>query len=73
MFTVQITDLAQSDIQEAFDWWAKNRSPSQAIHWYEQIVISIGTLAEMPERCPLVAEADLARHGIRQLLFGLGT
>ena len=72
MFTVYITDLARSDIQEAFDWWSDNRSPAQASVWYDRIVSSISTLAEMPNRCPVVTEADLARKGVRQLLFGAG-
>lgn len=73
MFEVLITDLAQSDIQQAFDWWSENRSRLKAVHWYEQIFVAIGTLREMPDRCPLVPEVNLSKKGVRQLLFGVGT
>ena len=69
---IQITEPAQVDIQEAFAWWAENRSAIQTAEWYEQIFEAIATLERMPERCPLVPETELSRSDIRQLLFGIG-
>ena len=69
---IQITEPAKADIQEAFAWWAENRSADQAAEWYERIFETIATLERMPERCPLVPEAGLSRSSVRQLLFGIG-
>ena len=69
---IEITEPARADIQEAFDWWAKNRSATQAASWYEQVFEAITTLKRMPERCPLVPEVELSRAGVRQVLFGTG-
>ena len=70
---IRITDPAKADIQQAFEWWAANRSADQAAEWYERIFEAIATLEAMPERCPRVPEAGLSRTGIRQLLFGIGS
>jgi plasmid stabilization system protein ParE len=72
MARVIITGPAKRDIQEAFDWWTKNRSSEQAARWYVDIHASIQTLRNMPERCSMAAESDLLPQGVRQLPFGLG-
>ncbi len=69
---IQITEPAQRDIQDAFNWWSENRSVQQAAQWYDQIYKAFRTLEFMPERCPLVPESGLSRSGIRQLFFGIG-
>ncbi len=72
MAQIKITDPAKADIQEAYQWWAENRSAEQAAEWYERIFEAIATLHSMPQRCPRVPETALSCVGVRQLLFGIG-
>lgn len=71
-FLVEISPSAEADIEEAYLWWAKNRSPEQAGRWYREILIAVGQLATMPERCAPCEEVDPGEIELRQLLFGLG-
>lgn len=72
MFRILIAGPARQDIQNAYDWWAANRSAEQARLWYSRIYSAIDSLSSMPERCSLATESELFEHGIRQLLFGIG-
>jgi plasmid stabilization system protein ParE len=72
MFKLVITDLAEGDIQQAYDWWRDRRSSEQAARWYERIQPAIGTLRKMADRCPHSPETDLHPLGLRELYFGLG-
>jgi plasmid stabilization system protein ParE len=72
MARVIITGPAKHDIQEAYEWWANNRSPEQANRWYIGIRAAIRSLQRNPERCAMAIESDLLADGIRQLNFGIG-
>jgi plasmid stabilization system protein ParE len=37
MYRVEITEVAEADIQSQFDWWRLNRSSDQAHRWYREI------------------------------------
>ena len=50
MSQIKITEPAKADIQQAYEWWAKNRSADQAAEWYERIFEAIATLYSMSER-----------------------
>ena len=71
-FQVEITPLAESDMDEAYLWWAQNRSPEQAGRWYREILRVLDTISEMPERFSLCDEPELKEEELRQMLFGLG-
>jgi plasmid stabilization system protein ParE len=72
MFRVLITGPAKHDIEVAYEWWAKHRSPREAARWYLGIHNAIHSLSEMPQRCSLAPETDLLSQGVRQLFFGIG-
>lgn len=72
MLEVFITEPAEQDIQQAYEWWRDNRSAEQAERWVDAIYPAIATLGQMPERCPAVAEAKLGAGDFRELLFGVG-
>lgn len=72
MFRVFISNLAENDIEQAYQWWAENRSATQATQWYGSILQAIATLRSMPERCPLASESAEIQIPIHQLLFGIG-
>jgi plasmid stabilization system protein ParE len=71
MTQLVVTEPADRDIQEAFEWWRDHRSSEEAARWYDQIVRAIETLREAPERCPLARESELHPKGLRELHFGV--
>jgi glutamate formiminotransferase/formiminotetrahydrofolate cyclodeaminase len=52
---VQPTALA--DLDEAYRWIAE-RSPDNAVNWFNRFVEALATLEHFPERCELAAERD---------------
>lgn len=72
MFAIHITDVAEQDIQSAFEWWRDNRSASEAERWYQSIYPAIETLQSMPHRCAFATERELIGVELRQLLYGIG-
>ncbi len=59
-------------LDEAYLWWAKNRSAEQAGRWFRGIEEAINGLVDNPWRHPVAIENDRFSHELRQLLFGLG-
>lgn len=70
-FSVEITASADRDIQAAYEWWRDNRSPEQALRWYEAIYPAMDSLKKMPRRCPMVREEHGFAGEVRELSFGL--
>jgi plasmid stabilization system protein ParE len=71
-FNVFITQPAESDIDEAFCWWASNRSLEQASRWFDAIHDAIASLRRMPKRCAVVRDFGSRSPDVRELLFGVG-
>ena len=71
-YKVALTDRAHDELDHACTWWAENRSPEQALKWYNGFIRAIRSLANDPQRCPLAAENDAFPYEIRQLTYGLG-
>lgn len=55
---VLLTDLARNDLDSACAWWAKNRSSEQAERWYFELIDTIQSLADNPQRYPLADENE---------------
>ncbi len=68
---VIISEPAELDLWEAHNWWAKNRSPSQAATWYRRILAAIHTLKDTANRWSAAPEHHLWPTGIRELHFGV--
>jgi toxin ParE1/3/4 len=66
-YRVVIYPVAQNDLLEIVDY-LNTLSPDAAIKYYDLLIEQIGSLAEMPERCPLVKDAQLRLRGYRTLL-----
>lgn len=66
---VQVTDVAEAELEAAFLWMIE-RSPERAATWYDGLLTAIESLREMPERWPIVREGTQSRSEIRQLLYG---
>ena len=73
MHEVLLTARAQQELDHARDWWAENRSPEQANHWFSGFVKAMLTLENEPKGCPLAPENELFPQEVRQLNYGLGS
>lgn len=67
MHKIRIYKAAKQDLKEIVDY-LNTLSPQAAIKYYDLIVEKIGSLAEMPERCPLLRDTHLRLRGYRALL-----
>ena len=70
-YNVIVSDPAEWDIESAAKWWTLNRSPREAVRWYDAIIDSIGSLAENPDRFSLARENERFPFEMRALHFGL--
>jgi len=70
-YCVEITKIAESDIQEIFEYIARD-SQSAAIGWIEEIERQIDSLETFPLRCPIIPEAQELGSGdkYRHILYG---
>jgi plasmid stabilization system protein ParE len=56
------------DIIEYLNKYLNTLSPQAAIRQYDEIVEKIGSLAEIPSRCPLLKSNELRQKGYRALI-----
>ncbi len=68
-YRIEITDVAEMELQDILFWFIA-RSPEQAGRWQQGLEHAIGSLRELPTRCPLAPENDAFEVEIRQLLYG---
>ena len=71
-YRINLTGPAEADAHEAFER-IREVAPASADKWLRRLFAAIATLADMPERCPFIPEADELGHPARQLLFGKRT
>ena len=67
MYKITIYKTAQQDLKAIADY-LNTLSPKAAIKYYDLILEKIGTLQEMPERCPLAKDTQLRLRGYRTLV-----
>ncbi|GAB5405691.1 MAG: hypothetical protein Aurels2KO_39220 [Aureliella sp.] len=72
MYEVDLTPLAESDIQAAVNWWKEHHSPGEAKVWYDGILSAIQSLSQLPLRCRVVS-TDAFDVPVRQLLYGVSS
>ncbi len=65
-FKIKIFPHAQKDLREIIDY-INTLSPQAAIKYYDLLVERIGSIADMPERCPLAKDTQLRLRGYRTL------
>jgi len=73
MREVLLTERAQRDLDQSYDWWAENRSLGQANRWYSGFMQALLALEHEPERFPLAPESEHFPIEVRQLNYGLGS
>ncbi len=67
-YRVEITEPAQQNIQEAYDWLSAE-SARAATAWIDGLLESIESLETFPLRCPLAPESTDHPEEIRQILY----
>ncbi|MDJ0729760.1 MAG: type II toxin-antitoxin system RelE/ParE family toxin [Crocosphaera sp.] len=68
-FKVEITPIAEGQIEKAYNWYRKVNE-AFADQWFKGLMNKIATLQEMPQRCALAIENDIFSEDVRQLLYG---
>ena len=68
-YQVVLADSAKADANRIYDWVVE-RAPVRGPEWFEELIDSLYTLEQLPNRCPLAREAEEAKRDIRCLLFG---
>lgn len=66
-YRVVIYPIAQNDLIEIVDY-LNTLSTDAAVKYYDLLIEQISSLAELPERCPLVKDAQLRLRGYRTML-----
>ncbi|MHB1407341.1 MAG: type II toxin-antitoxin system RelE/ParE family toxin [Desulfitobacteriaceae bacterium] len=66
-YNLRIFPAPERDLQEITDY-LNELSPQAAFKLYDEIVDSIGSLQQMPERCPLVKNTTLRMKEYRMLV-----
>lgn len=68
-YRVIVEQRARRDIDGTFAY-IEQQSPAAAYGWYASLYGHIASLGDMPRRCTVVPEPDLAELGVRHLIFG---
>lgn len=68
-YRVEITRSAERDAFGIFDYIWRD-SPSRATQWFAEVERQIGTLSQLPKRCPVIPEADDIGVEYRHLIWG---
>ena len=66
-YKIRIYSHAKTDLKDIVSY-LNTLSPQAAIRYYDLIVEKIGSLVEMPERCPFVRDVVLKAKGYRYLI-----
>jgi len=66
-YKVKIFYHAKLDLKDIVSY-LNTLSPQSALRYYDLIVEKIGSLVEMPERCPLLRDVALKAKGYRYLI-----
>ncbi|TLD71464.1 type II toxin-antitoxin system RelE/ParE family toxin [Phragmitibacter flavus] len=70
-YEVILSAEAERNIEEAVAWIAE-ANPTAGEEWYVGLIAKLGSLSQMPLRCPVAPESKLGlvEREIRQLLYG---
>ncbi|MDD2215898.1 MAG: type II toxin-antitoxin system RelE/ParE family toxin [Parabacteroides sp.] len=66
-FKIRIYKSPENDLEDTVEY-INTLSPDAAIKQYDNLINKIGTLVEMPERCPFLKDASLRLKGYRVLI-----
>jgi len=66
---VEITRAAERDVVRVYEY-IERHSPERAVKWLAEIERQAQTLAQYPNRCPVIPEADDIGVEYRHLIWG---
>lgn len=66
-YKIKIYAYAKTDLKDIVSY-LNTLSPQAASRYYDLLVEKIGSLCEMPERCPFVQDVALKAKGYRYLI-----
>ena len=66
---INVLPTAREDIADIYFRIALN-NPAAALALAKKIKETIDSLAEFPERCPMIRDGELAKQGYRMLVIG---
>ncbi|MEN6351579.1 MAG: type II toxin-antitoxin system RelE/ParE family toxin [Syntrophomonas sp.] len=66
-YKIRIYSHAKTDLKDIVSY-LNTLSPQAAVRYYDLIVEKIGSLSEMPERCPFVRDVALKAKDYRYLI-----
>ncbi len=66
-YKVKIYSHAKMDLKEIISY-LNTLSPQSALQYYDTLIDKIGSLTNMPERCPFVRDVALKARGYRYLI-----
>jgi plasmid stabilization system protein ParE len=69
-YPIKILPQALAEIQEAYQWMESTIGLDIAVKWYHELLLSVRSLEQMPQRCSLAPEGGQFDKEIRQLLVG---
>ena len=68
-YKVALADSAKADVIRIYDSVIE-QAPIRGPEWFEELIDSLYSLEQLPNRCPMAREAGDAQRSIRCLLFG---
>jgi plasmid stabilization system protein ParE len=71
-YRIEISSVAEAEADSACLLLSQVISPEKAGQWYAGLLQAIGSLSQMPKRCPLARENEHFSQEIRQLIYGKG-
>ncbi|MBL1173607.1 type II toxin-antitoxin system RelE/ParE family toxin [Pantanalinema sp. GBBB05] len=71
-YRIEISSVAEAEVDGAFLRLSQVSSPTQASQWYSELLQAIESLSRSPKRCALARENEYFSQEIRQLLYGQG-
>jgi plasmid stabilization system protein ParE len=69
-FRVEVTAKAKHDANAILEWLLGQEAGEAGMRWFERLQEALGSLANLPGRCPLAAENISVPFEMRQLLYG---
>lgn len=69
IYKVKLTRLAEQDACNAYEY-VRESAPYIADKWLNKLFDAIMSLEYMPNRCPLIPEADELEYPAHHLIFG---
>lgn len=69
IYRIQITDVADAEMDALALWLAGKTSAEHAAHWYDGLIDAIGGLAEQPRLHAVARENDQYGVEVRRLLY----